>query len=257
MLQSLNRVINEVIEEAFAHYPLLSEEAQNEVRGKSAEFKVYLLAAMLEKEHNRANLMKEKFEYADARLNECLDVAKKSMALTDEAIEKSLQHIKESDKRASQKWSEKVQQQSLQIAELQGELKAYREQVNVTNVTLDVSAIVDRNKFIFATGNPCEEETQPDNANIQDAIIVDEGFMNTKVYSEEAIRKEINEIIDKTSVKCDIWKKFYLLQQKGWINIDQYKSDEERAAILNAFQTKMRFTSDDVQRGRKRYKYMK
>ena len=68
-------------------------------------------------------------------------------------------------------------------------------------------------------------------------------------HSASVIENKIKEAVNITS-KSQACANLYGLQKKGYINLNQYGSDEVRAKVLNQHQDKHTFSADDVQRGR-------
>ena len=68
-------------------------------------------------------------------------------------------------------------------------------------------------------------------------------------HSASVIENKIKEAVNITS-KVQACANLYGLQKKGYINLNQYGSDEVRAKVLNQHQDKHTFSADDVQRGR-------
>lgn len=68
-------------------------------------------------------------------------------------------------------------------------------------------------------------------------------------YSRSVIENKIKEVVNINS-KTQACANLYSLQRKGYINLNQYSSDEERAKVLNQHQDRHQFSADDVQRGR-------
>lgn len=101
-------------------------------------------------------------------------------------------------------------------------------------------------------GNKLEENNQTD-VIIEEAVVVNNTFMRTDTHAQSMIEVKLKEIFD-LSKKSEIWGRLYRLQDDGMINLDKYSSDEERASIINQYQTKHNFSADDVQRGRTKYR---
>ena len=68
-------------------------------------------------------------------------------------------------------------------------------------------------------------------------------------HSISVIERKIKEAIE-VPTKTKACANLYALQREGYINLDQYRSDEERAQALNRYQTTHIFCADDIQRGR-------
>ena len=68
-------------------------------------------------------------------------------------------------------------------------------------------------------------------------------------HSVSVIERKMNEALD-VPTKTKACANLYALQREGYINLDQYRSDEERAQALNRYQTTHVFCADDLQRGR-------
>ena len=68
-------------------------------------------------------------------------------------------------------------------------------------------------------------------------------------HSASIIENKINEAVNIKS-KTQACANLYGLQREGYINLNQYSSDAERAEVLNQHQDKHIFSEDDVQRGR-------
>ena len=68
-------------------------------------------------------------------------------------------------------------------------------------------------------------------------------------HSISVIERKIKEAIE-VPTKTKACANLYALQREGYINLDQYRSDEERAHALNRYQTTHIFCADDIQRGR-------
>lgn len=68
-------------------------------------------------------------------------------------------------------------------------------------------------------------------------------------HSASVIENKIKEKVNIKS-KTQACANLYGLQREGYINLDQYSSDEERAKVLNQHQDRHIFSDDDVQRGR-------
>lgn len=68
-------------------------------------------------------------------------------------------------------------------------------------------------------------------------------------HSASIIENKINEAVNIKS-KTQACANLYGLQREGYINLNQYSSDAERAEVLNQHQDKHIFNEDDVQRGR-------
>lgn len=69
------------------------------------------------------------------------------------------------------------------------------------------------------------------------------------LHAASAIESKIREAVNINS-KTQACVNLYALQQEGYINLNQYASDDERARVLNQHQDRHIFNADDVQRGR-------
>ena len=68
-------------------------------------------------------------------------------------------------------------------------------------------------------------------------------------HSISVIERKIKQALE-VPTKTKACANLYALQREGYINLDQYRSDEERAQALNRYQTTYVFSADDIQRGR-------
>ena len=68
-------------------------------------------------------------------------------------------------------------------------------------------------------------------------------------HAISVIEQKIKEALD-VPTKTKACANLYALQREGYINLDQYHSDLERAQALNQYQTTHIFCADDLQRGR-------
>lgn len=88
-------------------------------------------------------------------------------------------------------------------------------------------------------------------ANIEEAQIVPvrPDFFTDK-FPMEDIEQRIQADLNQSTNRRDFCRRLYMLQHIDYINLSRFSSDEQRAAVLNQYQSKYKLCSEDFRKAR-------
>ena len=75
-------------------------------------------------------------------------------------------------------------------------------------------------------------------------------FCVSEKFPEQNIRDRLAAALNQSVTKREFCRSLYQLQHMGCINIDQYASDEQRAKVLNEYQSTYKLTASDFCKAR-------